>query len=401
MPPWLRRAGDVCLGFTAASIPLSTGGMQMGMVALGGLTLVATARGHRVMRSTPLDDVLVLFFGTLAITTLASGDLLPAVGWRRPWVVLAYFVVFWWLRDGAHAVRLTRIIVGAATLAAAYGIVQHWTGADWYRSLAGRPIRVRPPAPGASGYAVIGFFANYLTFAHTMLFPLAWAAALALRRTALGLVGAPAILVAILFSTARGAWLAALAILAALALMVRTRQVALGLAGLGALAGAAFTIAPELRHRAMHMFSLGEVNAGRVGIYQANLDIIHEHPWLGLGFGHYAHAARPYYAARPAADRRSHAHSNYLHMAAEAGLIGLAAFTLLYAVALVRGWPAVARAPDGRSWAAAAGAWAGMVGFLVGGVTQYTFGDNEVALTMWVTLAILMRLGEETPEGMA
>ncbi len=36
-----------------------------------------------------------------------------------------------------------------------------------------------------------------------------------------------------------------------------------------------------------------------------------------------------------------------------------------------------------------------MVGFLVGGVTQYTFGDNEVALAMWFTLALLMRLAPD------
>jgi len=114
-------------------------------------------------------------------------------------------------------------------------------------------------------------------------------------------------------------------------------------------------------------------------------------PVLGLGYGRYRHAAVPYYAAHPDADRRSHAHSDYLQIAAEAGLTGLAAFGLLYAVALRKGWETVARAPDPGVWAAAAGAWAGVLGFLVGGLTQYNFGDNEVALTMWVALATLAR----------
>ena len=55
-------------------------------------------------------------------------------------------------------------------------------------------------------------------------------------------------------------------------------------------------------------------------------------------------------------------------------------------------WTALARAPDAAVATTAAGAWAALVGFLVGGITQYTFGDNEVALMMWVTVAILMRL---------
>ena len=82
-------------------------------------------------------------------------------------------------------------------------------------------------------------------------------------------------------------------------------------------------------------------------------------------------------------------------MAAEAGLAGLAAFGLVYATVLRRGAETIERAPDGATWAAAAGAWAGVVGFLVGGLTQYTFGDAEVAIAMWVALAILARLGEE------
>jgi O-antigen ligase len=133
------------------------------------------------------------------------------------------------------------------------------------------------------------------------------------------------------------------------------------------------------------MFQLGGVNAGRIAIYRANLDIVRDHPWLGLGFGRYAKAARPYYDAHPDADRRSHAHNNYLHIAAESGLIGLAAFVLLFARALVVGMPR----PGPDTWVQA-GAWASLVGFLIGGLTQYNFDDHEVAVAMWFALAILL-----------
>ena len=202
-------------------------------------------------------------------------------------------------------------------------------------------------------------------------------------------------MLALVFSTARGAWLAALAVAAALALVARDRRARLVLPACAAAAGLAFAVTPALRAEAAHMFSAGGANAGRVGIYRANLDIVHARPLLGLGFGRYRTAAPAYYAAYPAADRRSHAHNNFLQMAAEAGLAGLAAFGLVYATVLRRGAETIERAPDGATWAAAAGAWAGVVGFLVGGLTQYTFGDAEVAIAMWVALAILARLGEE------
>ena len=55
---------------------------------------------------------------------------------------------------------------------------------------------------------------------------------------------------------------------------------------------------------------------------------------------------------------------------------------------------AAARDPDVR--ATALGACLALTGFLVGGLTQYTFGDSEVAVAMWATLAVLMRLREST-----
>jgi O-antigen ligase len=395
VPPVLRRTADGLLAFTAAALSLSTTGMQAGVVALGVLALLARLAGWRVMRRTPLDGVLLLFFGTLALSTLASGHPLQAVGWARVWVVLAYFAVFWWLRDAAHAARLVRVVVAAGALVAAYGILQHFTGADWYRAALGRETVVRPRVSGGSGYAVVGFFRNYLTFAHTMLFPLLWGAALALRGALLGWVAVPLLVAAILFSSARGVWLAGLAGGTALLLASGSRRrLRLALAAT-AVAGVLFALVPDLRAQAASIFTTRGENAARVGIYRANLDIVRARPALGLGFGRYAKAARPFYAAHPTADRRSHAHNDYLQIATEAGLAGLGAFALLYVAALRRGWRALTDAPDAGAWAAAAGAWTGLVAFLVGGLTQYNFGDNEVALTMWVALAVLMRCRED------
>lgn len=393
-PPAVRRAARALLAFTTASIPLSTTGMEAGILLLGALSAASLGGGWGVVRRTPLDRVLALFYATLALSTLASGHPGEAVGWARLWVVLAYFVVFWWLEDRRHVVRVVRVLVAAGAVGAAYGVLQHWTGADWYRALLGRPLLVRPREPDGGAFAVVGFFRNYLTFAHTMLFPFAWAAAGAVAGSWPAAVAAVLIALAIVFSTARGVWLAGVAVVVLLGALRRGRAAAALLLGVAVAAGLGFAVTPELRGEAAHMFALGGQNLGRIGIYAANLEVIHDHPVLGLGFGRYQRAAEPYYAAHPEADRRSHAHNDYLQIAAEAGLTALAAFGLLYAVALRAGWGAVRAAGDPATWAAAAGAWTAVVGFLLGGLTQYNFGDNEVAIAMWVALAVLMRLRE-------
>ena len=391
-PPWARRAADALLAFTVISIPLSTSGMQIGVIGLAALAAAAAVGRWGVVRRTPLDGALALLFGVLALSTLASGDPLRAGGWGRLWIAVTYPAAFWWIRDRAHAVRLAHLLVLVSAGVAAYGIVQHVTGIDVYRAALGRETEVLPRGPGHSGYAVVGFFSNYLTFAHLMVFPLAFAGALALRAERLGLVAAPLVAGVLVLSTARGAWLAALAVVVALVLTARRRPPLPALGLVVVAVGLAFTFRPDLRGHAAGMFLPGGENTGRVGIYRANFEIIHDHPVLGLGFGRYKHAATPYYDRHPEADRRSHAHSNYLQIAAEAGLVGLAAFAFLWAHVLRLGWTALARAPDAAVATTAAGAWAALAGFLVGGITQYTFGDNEVALTMWVTVAILMRL---------
>src|SRR5215468_5905157 len=152
----------------AASMPLSISGMEIGMGGLGLLALLGFRRGWSVIRRTPLDGTLALFYGVCALSTLASGHALQAAaGWPRPlWMLSAYFAVFWWLRDREHARRIALIVVAAGAVAGAYGVLQHFAGVDWYRAALSRATRVRPRVPGAEGYAVVGFFANYLTYAH-------------------------------------------------------------------------------------------------------------------------------------------------------------------------------------------------------------------------------------------
>jgi putative inorganic carbon (HCO3(-)) transporter len=389
--PWLRRAADACLLLVAWGIPLSTSGAQIGAVGLVVLAVAAQRSEHPVIGRTPFDGVLALFFATLAVSTLASGRPLEGAGWARLWIVIAFYGVFWWLDDEARVDRLVGGLVVAGCVAAAYGVLQHFTGADWYRALLGRQRMVRPRIEGAEGYASVGFFRNYLTYAHVMLVPLGFMLARASGGSWLALVAAPITIAALVCSTARGSWLALGAM--AVALVLRTRGGGRMLLAGGVLVGVMWFGSAGLREQIVPAIVSGD--PGRAGIVRANLDIIHDHPVLGLGFGRYQRAATPYYDRHPDADRRSHAHSNYLQMAAEAGLVGLAAFMLLLVTPLRRAARAMRTSASRPTFGLALGGWLAVIGFAVGGLTQYSFGDNEVAVAMWTTLAVIARLPAE------
>jgi O-antigen ligase len=388
----LRQAASACLALTAWSIPLSTSGMQIGAASLFVLALVAWGAGVPVVRRTPLDGLLALVLAVFALSTLASGRPLQADGWLRLWIVVTYFGVYWWLEDAAAAVRFAHRLVLAAAVVAVYGIVQHYTGSDWYRELLGRRLVTRPRIEGAHGFASIGFFRNYLTYAHMLLLPFGFALVSPVPWIRIAVV--PLVAVALVFSTARGAWVAAVVML--LGLLATGTRVRGRLAAVAAVVAFAWVISPGFRAQAIPSLTRADTNAGRVAIYAANLDIVRDHPILGLGFGRYQRVSRPYYDRHPLADRRSHAHNNFLQIAAEAGLLGLAAFTLLFVTALRYGAETVSAARDPAVRATALGACLALTGFLVGGLTQYTFGDNEVAVAMWATLAVLMRLRDST-----
>src|SRR5262249_53053632 len=147
----------------------------------------------------------------------------------------------------------------------------------------------------AHGYASVGFFRNYLTFAHVLIIPLGFALVSTERWMRLGAV--PLIALALVFSTARGAWIAAVAMaIGALAAGRGAATRLLVLAGVGVFA---LAVSPGLRQQIMPALTSAEMNAGRLGIWRANLDIVRDHPVFGLGFGRYQRAARPYYERHP------------------------------------------------------------------------------------------------------
>ena len=93
------------------------------------------------------------------------------------------------------------------------------------------------------------------------------------------------------------------------------------------------------------------------------------HPLLGVGIGNYA-AAYPAYALPNWSDPLGHAHNYYLNVAAEAGIVGLIAYLILWASAFWQCWRAV-RVTSG--WQR--GVAAGLLGMIVALSVHNGFDD--------------------------
>jgi len=123
----------------------------------------------------------------------------------------------------------------------------------------------------------------------------------------------------------------------------------------------------------------------RLAHWQAGWDMFSEHPWLGVGIGNYE-PVYPAYALPRWDDPLGHAHNYYLNIAAEAGLVGLSAYLILWAAAFWQAWRVVRRT---------AGYWQGVAVGILGILTHlavHNFFDNLYVHGMYVHIAILLGL---------
>jgi putative inorganic carbon (hco3(-)) transporter len=123
----------------------------------------------------------------------------------------------------------------------------------------------------------------------------------------------------------------------------------------------------------------------RMAHWQAAMDMLRDHPLLGVGIGNYA-VAYPTYAIGRWQDPLGHAHNYYLNVAAEAGMIGLIAFLFFLGSCFVKVAQAVRRS---------AGIWRavclGALGMLLH-LTVHSLFDNLFVHGMHIQVALMLGL---------
>ncbi|HUR81583.1 MAG TPA: O-antigen ligase family protein [Thermoanaerobaculia bacterium] len=126
-------------------------------------------------------------------------------------------------------------------------------------------------------------------------------------------------------------------------------------------------------------------NFDRIRMLQAGVEMIRDHPVLGVGPANVKESYalyRKHDAPRP---RPPHLHNNVIQLWAERGIIGLAAYLLLLAL-FIRECAKAWHCPE-RPWAEAG--IAVVVSLAVAGLFEFNFGDTEVFYTMLNLFALV------------
>ena len=380
----------------------STFSIALAQSALGGSLLlfiiVAITTKHN-----PVAGQLRWFY--YAVGVFLAWLVVAAVFGQHPWRALAMLREEWlWaaipigvflLRNERYRERLITAFAVGITVVSIYGVIQHLTGLDLFHD---SPL---VPAEGY-GWRVRGNFGGRLTFGNyygtAAMFLLGYGLGLGKnwsrnRRTLIIAAAVLAMIVATLsYSRGVAVGLAATLLLAGL-FLGRKHFLAL----LGVVVVAVIIIAltmPGLAGRFGQVATRDidtEYAGGRVFIWTNSIQIIAENPIVGVGTGNFQEV----YAALldpdvPAFRAHTHAHNDFLNIAATSGLPAVVFFAVIRVIVVGRcwrGWRGRLTGFEGRGSCFLA-ALLGSAFFLVASLTEATFADEEVRQLLMFVWAI-------------
>lgn len=409
-------------------LPLSVGSANVTaadvLLLLAWLLYLArrAARRELALRVPPLILPFVIFILAAAISITVAQSLTDSLSELGKWIEMlaAYWLVAQWF-DEADVKRLLAVMFLAGTSQALLGAYQYYfrVGPEGFLLFGGANLRAYGTFEQPNPYA------GYLG----LVIPLAFGAALGILRVWFSRESSPrhfengwlfilagsacaAMLAALFFSYSRGAWIGVGAALGVTALftLVRSKRAAaltlvfllgaLILVGLGqfnvvpdAIAQRFTTVGDYFGFEDVRDVRANDDNFALVerrAHWQAALEMFEDAPWLGVGFGNYA-AAYPRYALPKWDDPLGHAHNYYLNVLAETGILGFAAFLILWGAIVWSAWRGVR---DTRGWAI--GAAAGIFGMLVA-LSTHNFFDNLFVHAMYIQIGLSLGLGVLLP----
>lgn len=305
--------------------------------------------------------------------------------------ILFYFIVINTIRTKEQWTALIKLFLASAFVVALYGVIQNFTGVSstesWLDEDMFEDIEVR----------VYSFFNNpnvlgeFLVMAIPLTAAVVWGK---IREEHKALFGFAFLSMAacMIFTWSRGAWLGLFFACALLFVIMDRRWVFVGILGLLVLP---FLLAATGNTAILErILSVGNTadssTAYRVAIWQAAIKIIRDFWISGIGIGSEAFKmVYPVYSLS-GADFALHSHNLYLQVWVETGIIGIGSFIAMMVVFVKQVFSAgvmrIRRTDDSAKIVIALGA--GMLGFLLQGMTDYVWYNFKMLMIFWIILAL-------------
>lgn len=195
----------------------------------------------------------------------------------------------------------------------------------------------------------------------------------------------------LLFAGERSAWAGGVAGILLLAALLGRKIFGITMAALAVLAAAAWTFVPLVRVRIESLFN-GQSDISvqaRLILWDKARLLWQKSPLLGVGIENFPPQAMPEAVVPGRSFVLDHAHSNYFHLLATTGALGLASYAVLWITALTSGVRNYLSAQTPHWRALYLGVTAGTLALMVSGAFEYNFGTSHVRIAQWFLLGIL------------
>ena len=368
----------VALGWIQLNI-----GAWIPLVLAGVCWLILCVRGEGWPRVPSFFWALVALAAWTLVSCAFSSE--PGQSFLRSRQLLFFLTVPLTIRvaRGARAMRVMDVIIGVGAVGALAGVVEYaFLG---YRGLGNRPH---------------GTLGHYMTYSGVIMLVLGAAVSRLVfkgREWIWPAVAVPALIVALVASESRNAWVGALV---AITVMLVMRNWKL-LIAVPVVIGLIAVLAPAVaKDRARSIFDPADpTNRDRIAMLKSGKAMIEDHPLFGVGMNMVPKAYLQYKTAdavdppdKPG-DTRAHLHNVPVQLAAERGLPALAAW-LWFMLAAARDLFRLARRSAAPALAVAG--LAAVIAMFVAGLFEHNFGDTEV-LFLFLGLISLPFAAEAAP----
>lgn len=323
-------------------------------------------------------------------------NLLPLGEWRSladfKWIIVLYVLIYAY-EDAVEDMRALRPLLFTFLFCCLYAITIWAVGYD--------PIEPENDfSPWSGGIRTGGFLSSPMTFAHVYGMHLSFWIGLLLTGLHWKTKSRPWLLAAaglgagaVILSFTRGAWLG---VAGGIVVMTFLRSVRLGVVvtTIGAIIVAVLLQWPMFAERAGNVSSHGDE---RTTIWRAHWQVFTENPVFGIG----PHQTEPRVRALykewniPERTQAGHAHNQYLHWLAMAGVVGLLAALSFFAFMWLLNLRLYLRLKDRAHGTIEEGIALGLLGaqtmWLIGGLTEANFEHSKLKYALVLIWALIIR----------
>jgi O-antigen ligase len=363
---------------------IAVNSLMLGLMALAWALIMIVERRIVLVR-TPFDWFFLAYLIVQAAATAFSQDPAQSLLFSKRLLLIGivYFVATW-ITSETLAKRTMAVLLGAAVAVAIWG---------------GIKLLIAPPGE----IVRLGIFQFYMTtselmmISFLMLLPFAVVPGVPRTVRVAALIGIVPLLVALYATVTRGPLIAAVAGTLVVALLLNRKLLMFLLAGIVLML---LVASPYVAGRLESITNVhAHDNLTRLMLWRIGLESFREHPLIGVGDIDLGRLIAEHHRPDDPLEPLGHMHNIVMQFLVTHGAVGLTVILAMFAAVIIAEARIYRRV---RGWwfprAAAAGSIAVFVGFQIAGLTEWTFGDQEIVILFWLSIGLALAVNALVPQ---